>query len=63
MPEQPPRSRARVNLTLSKTAMRLLEASSKALGISKSAVADQAIRHFWTRHASKVAQALKVKPR
>ena len=63
MPEQITGPRTRVNFTLSRKAIQLLEASSKALGTSKSSIAEQAIRRFWSDHVADVAQALKVRPR
>ena len=50
MTEQLKRSRERLNFTLSKTAIRQLEASARALETSKSAVVDQAIRQFWAKN-------------
>jgi hypothetical protein len=65
MPQQPGGPRERVNFTLTRTAIRLLEETAEALGTSRSGVVEQAIRRFWASEARPLAERLKArrKPR
>ena len=51
--------RERVTYTLSPEAIELLEETAKALGLSKSAAVDLAIRRLWSAEAAPLAAQLK----
>ncbi len=51
--------RERVTYTLSPEAIELLEETAKALGLSKSAAVDLAIRRLWSSDAAPLAAQLK----
>ena len=56
-------TRQKVNFSLSVECLDLLEETASALGLSKSAVVDMAVRRLWQKDVSELAARLKKRRR